>query len=544
MKKLLNFIKNILPLKDRYNKSENTNSGTSTKEDETILVSKSVEENKEIIKKIFYNCIDLITREVKSDKYSNSRIMIVYIANLIDKQLIEETVINKLTMKLEEPKIYPIINEHIKYLFGVNDEDIHTDINKVVDSILKGQLILFLDGVGEAFIINISNPPGRNIEEPKVETIIRGPREGFTESIETNIALLRKIIRCTELKMESFIIGRRTKTNVTISYIADISNEKIIGEVRERLNKIDIDGVLGANYIKEYIDDEPLWGFPTMFSTERPDVVASKLLEGRIAILTGGTPLVVTVPAVFVEHLESNEDFYINYLAATFNRWIRYLSFALTLTLPGAYLAITTFHQELIPTALLSTFIKTTSDVPYPALVECLLLFFSYEILREAAIRMPRTVGQTISVVGALILGQAAVEAGLASTPMVIIVAFTAISSFALPSTDMNESLVIPRLVFVLLGSTLGLIGLICGLIVMWMKLISIRSFGIPYMKPIAPIIANEILDIIMRRPLWSKFKRSRIITGRESIRRRQESHIKLIKKEQHEANKKKKNKG
>ncbi|MBC2580194.1 spore germination protein [Clostridium sp. DJ247] len=535
--------KNIFSLSDENSKNKNIQENIKTPEYENIKVSPVLEDNKQNIEKIFVNCSDFIIREVKITNNPQYTAMVAYINNMCETATIEEAVIKKLTSKSEYPSYSPGSKEYCKYLLGIRDADIYMDIIKVVDSILSGKLILFIDGINEAMVINITNPPGRSVEEPVVESVVRGPREGFTESISTNRVLIRKIIKSPNLKFELFIMGRETKTDVNIAYLSNIANEKIINKLKERLNKIDIDGVLEANYIKEYIEDEPISNFPTIYSTERPDVVATKLLEGRIAIITNGTPVVITVPAIFAEFMETTEDSYLKFIAGSINRIIRYLSFVLSLTLPGFFLAITTFHQEVIPTPLLVSFMKARADVPYPAFVECFLMLTVYEILREAGVRMPRAVGQAISVVGALVLGESAVQAGLVSTPMVIVVATTGISSFAVPSTDMSTAIIFPRFIFLFLGGFTGLLGLLCGIVILCMKLISIRSFGIPYMEPLAPIVPNELPNIVIRRPLWTKLRRSWFITGKESIRRKESSHIKSIKEGDKKAIGQKKNK-
>lgn len=512
---------------------DKTSSGTATSKNTKIDVSPILKDNREQILNIFSNCSDLIIREIKIANDPTCSAIIIYLNNMIESSVIEETIIKRLSNKNQEPSFPPNSKEYSKYLLGIMDKDVFQDINKVANSILSGKLALFVDGLSEGMTVSVTKPPGRSISEPSVESVIRGPREGFTESISTNIVLIRKKIKSPNLKTESLIIGRETKTDVVITYMDNISNKKIVDEVRKRLKKIDIDGVLGANYIKEYIDDSPLLGFPTMFSSERPDVIAANLLEGRIAILVDGTPVVFTVPAIFFEFFESSEDFYIAYIPATINHWIRYISFILTLTLPAAYIAITSFHQELLPTSLLVTFVKSRAGVPYPALLECLLMLFSFEILREAGTRMPRAVGQAISVVGALVLGQAAVEAGLVSTPMVIMIAITAVSSFTVPHTDMVLAVTFPRFILLLLSGFLGLLGLTCGLIILFLILISIRSFGVPYMAPLAPFIKTSFPDIIARLPIWSTYRRPWLFTWKESTRRKKDSHLRSTKKGQ-----------
>lgn len=540
---MLNFLKTIFSLKDENSYKLNSSKNPDKPQYENTKVSNILQDNKITIQNIFNTFSDLSIREVKITNNPQFTAMLVYLNNLIDTSLIEESIIEKLTSKPAEYAYNPGSKEYSKYLFGIRDEDIHMDMSKVIDSILSGKLILFIDGLSEAMVIDINKPPTRSIEEPQVETVIRGPREGFTESINTNIALIRKKIKSTDLKMESFKIGRETKTDITIAYLSTVANPKIIDEVRKRLNKIDIDAVIGINYIKEYIEDDPLGIFPTIFSTERPDVAAAKILEGRIVIIADGTPLVVSVPSIFIEFFLTTEDYYLKYIPGTINRWIRYLSFIITITLPGAYLAITTFHQEVIPTSLLINFIKARSKLPYSELFECFFMLLMYEILRESGIRMPRAVGQSMSVVGALVLGMAAVEAGFVSTPVVIVVSTAAVCSFSIPATDMYAAVTLPRFIFMFLGGSLGLLGLTCGLVIFFMKLISKRSFGVPYMVPLAPFISSEFPDLFMRRPIWAKFRRSWIITGRSSIKRKPQPHIKSIEQEQKKAMKEKNNK-
>ena len=497
-----------------------------------IQMSMNLIVNIQNLKKVFDKFPDLIMREIKIANNPKHSAVLVYLDKMININIMEEVIIKKLISK-NGSSSYDISNaEYFKYLLGINDKDIYSSMDTITTAILDGKLILFIDEIDKAFGIGLKNPPNRSIEEPEVESVLRGPRDGFTESISTNIVLIRNRIKSPNLKSEQFIIGRETKTDVAILYLSNIANIKIVDELRERINRIDVDGVFGSNTIKEYIEDNPISIMPTIFSTERPDSLVGKLLGGRIAILVDGTPLAVTVPAIFVEFFETPEDFYLNFIYATFNRYIRYLAFIFSTILPGLFVAITTFHQELIPTGLLVSFIKARSTVPYPALVECFLMLIVYELLREAGVRMPRAAGQAISIVGALVLGQAAVESGLVSTPMIIVVSTTAIASFALPSTDMYTATILPRFVFLFLGGFLGLLTLTAGIIIFFLRLMSIRSFGVPYMEPLAPFVKSEFRDVIMRYPIWGKTKRSRMVTGKESTNKNPSSRIKLVKNE------------
>ncbi|AGK98293.1 spore germination protein [Clostridium pasteurianum] len=486
-----------------------------------IQVSVKLNKNVENIKKILDKFPDLIMREIKIANNPKHGAVFFYINKMVNINIMEEVVIKKLISR-NEYSPYDISNpEYFKYILGINDKDILSSMDKIINKILDGKVVLFIDEIDKAIVIDLKNIPSRNIEEPVVETVIRGPREGFTENISTDIVLIREKIKSPNLKIEQFILGRETKTDVAIMYLSNIVNIKIVNELKERINQIDVDALFVTNTIKEYIEDDPITKFPTIFSTERPDVIVAKLLGGRIAIFANGTPVVLTVPAIFTEFLISTEDFYVSYIYATFNRYIRYLGFAFSILLPGLFVAIITFHQEVIPTSLLISLIKARSAVPYSSLFESFLMLTVYELVREAGVRMPRAVGQAISTVGALILGQAAVQAGLASTAMVIVIATTSIAAFTIPSTNMYTATILPRFIFLFLGGSLGLLGLITGVIIFLLKLISIRSFGVPYMEPLAPFVKSEFGDLIMRRPIWSKTKRSSIITGKKSKKRK-----------------------
>lgn len=524
---MFKFIKNMISLSEE-NRSENIYHMSSDSNE--VNISPTLENNKTQLKTIFSNCSDLVFREIKIANNPRFTAMIVYIKNMIETVLLEETIVKRITSKQEETCFQPNSKDYLKYMLGVRDEDIYLDMSGTINGILSGDLALFIDGVNEGMILHIKNPPSRAVEEPQVETVVRGPREGFTESLATNLVLIRKRIKSPNLKTESFILGRETKTEVIITYLSHIANEKIVAELKERINKIDADSVLTTHFIKEYITDAPFSGFPAIFSTERPDVLITNILEGRIGLLVDGTPITLSLPAVFFEFLESNEDFYLPFIVANIYRWVRYLSFVLTLTLPGIYIAITEYHQELIPTSLLVTIVKARSGVPYPAILECIVMLFAYEILREAGTRMPRAVGQSMSIVGALVLGQSAIEAGLVSAPMLIVVSLTAISSYAIPFVDMTSAVILPRFILILLGGSFGLLGVVCGLIVLSLMLISMRSFGVPYMAPLAPYIKEHFTETVTRPPMWAVFNRPWFITWRKSTRRKPVSHFKSMK--------------
>lgn len=491
-----------------------------------LAPSVSLERNVQYISSVFNNCIDLKVREFNIAGNPKAKASLIYIANLTPQDLIENTIINKLA-EVPLHSFYPFDSiEYCQKLMGINENDIYTDIYDVLSSIMNGETVLFIDNINKALPINMKSPPGRSVETPQAESVIRGPREGFIESSATNMGLLRKKIKSPHLKMEGIVIGKETKTNIVISYMDNIANNKIVEEVKERLKKIDIDSVLAASYIEEYIEDNPFSLFPTMFVTEKPDVIAGKILEGRIAIFVDGTPSVLTAPTLFTEFFMSPDDYYLRFSVAVMSRWVRIIAFFMSITLPATYVSLVTFHQELIPTQLLVTIIKSRANLPFPAVFEAFFMLFTYMVLQEADVRMPKSMGQAVSVVGGLVLGQAAISAGIVSAPMIIVIAFSAVCSLALPTPELQVSLSYIRLGLLILSGISGALGLTCGMIVLLMHIISLRSFGVPYLAPLAPLKPEEFGDTIVASPHWMLKKRSKTITWKDSVRRRGREEI------------------
>jgi spore germination protein KA len=297
-------------------------------------------------------------------------------------------------------------------------------------------------------------------------------------------------------------------------YIHGIAHDQIIEEIRQRLHKIDIDSVLESGYIQQLIEDQTLTTFPTIYDTERPDIVAGNLLEGRIAIFVDGTPFVLIAPAVFIQFFQSAEDYYVRFDISTSIRFLRVVMFIISLIAPATYVAVTTFHQEMVPTQLIVAIAAQRESVPFPAFVEALLMEVTFEILREAGIRLPKAIGSAVSIVGALVIGQAAVQASIVSPAMVIIVSITAIANFATPSFAMAISIRLMRFLFMICAAVFGFYGIILALLMMVVHLCSLRSFGIPYMAPLAPFIPSNNEDTVVRLPWWNLRKRPRLISA------------------------------
>ncbi|MFD1776947.1 spore germination protein [Paenibacillus rhizophilus] len=382
-------------------------------------------------------------------------------------------------------------------------------IQDVIDHILVGDTVLLIDGVNKALFISARGWGKRAVEEPATEAVIRGPREGFTEDLLTNITLIRRRLRTPQLKIEGMQLGRLSKTDVAITYLEGIADEAVIEEVRKRMNRIDIDAILESGYVEELIEDSPFSIFPQINYTERPDRIVGNLLEGKVGILIDNTPFALILPVTFFEMMQASEDYYQRYIVSTLIRLLRYMFLVIALLLPSLYIALLTFHQEMLPTSLLLSAAASREAVPFPAIVEALLMEISFEALREAGVRLPRPVGQAVSIVGALVIGEAAVSAGIVSAPMVIIVSITGIASFIVPSYSQAITIRLLRFPMMIMAGTLGLYGVLLGVLFILIHMSRLRSFGVPYLSPLAPLHASDLKDVLIRVPWWGMVRRS-----------------------------------
>lgn len=352
------------------------------------------------------------------------------------------------------------------------------------------------------------------MQEPQTESVVRGPREGFCETLRINTSLLRRKIKNPNFIMENVEIGKRTKTSICIAYLKDIADPVLIDEIKVRLGRINTDSILESGYIEQFIEDAPYSIFPTVANSEKPDVIAAKILEGRAAILVDGTPFVLSVPMVFVESFQTAEDYYIRHTLASLTRIMRYFSYLITTLTPALYIAILTFHQEIIPISLMFTLAASEEQLPLPVFFELLTMMITFDILREAGLRLPRLVGQAISIVGALVMGEAAVAAGIVSDFTVIVIAITAVSSFVVAPQEGSATML--RYIYFLLAGFMGGIGITVGVIGTLIHLASLRSFGTPYLSPLAPFAPCDQKDVFIRAPWWSMGTRPRYMGVRD----------------------------
>ena len=371
----------------------------------------------------------------------------------------------------------------------------------------------------QAFFIDLKKCDKRNIEEPIIEAVIRGPRDGFTESLETNISLVRRRLKTPKLKMEGMIIGQLSKTDIVITYLDGIVKDSLVEEVRKRINKINIDAILESGYIEELIEDNSYSVFPQFGYTERPDRLVSNLLEGHVAIIIDNTPIALLAPQTFFQMMQASEDYYERYIVAFFIRCIRYLFLGIALLLPSVYIALLTFHQGMIPRTLLFTIGASREGVPFPVFIETLLMEIFFEGLREAGVRLPRPVGQTVSIVGGLVIGQSAVQAGIVSATTVMMVSITGIASFIIPRFNVGLSIRILRFLMMILGAVMGLYGIFMGFLVILIHMAKLRSFGVPYLSPLSPLNVDGLKDVIIRAPWWAMITRPDFIENKNSKR-------------------------
>ncbi len=477
-------------------------------------VQLSLKENKLIFDELLNKSSDIRFYEFETLFGCNA--MVIYIEQIVNEEIINRDIIGQLKLPLKEKNNITI--EDFQQTLRVTDSMISNDISKLIDKILIGKTILFAEGLDSAVVLSTEKWFTRSIKEPDSEVSARGARDGFIEDTRINKSQLRKRIKNANLVFEDIIMGDQTNTCISIVYIKGIVNEKILIELKERLNKIKIDGILDSGYIEELIKDHPVSPFNTVGYTERPDSVSGKLLEGRIGIMCDGSSYVLTVPFLFLENLQVSEDYNNNFIFGSISRLIRLLAFILTLFTPGAYIALTCFHHEMIPQSLLWSFISARNAVPFPTIVEVLLMLVIFDIIRESGLRLPRALGQTVSIVGALILGQAAVEARFVSAPVIIIIAVTAISSFIF--FRLNGAIILYRMLIIILSSIFGLYGLIYASIIIFMQLLNMRSFGVGYMSYLGSFQKQEVKDTIIRAPWWYMYLRPKKIAVTNYIRK------------------------
>ena len=459
---------------------------------------------------------DIIIREFNmSANNKEYKAFVIYIDGLADYNSINDFVLEPLMLrKKQNNSIFQ--NNLAEYIDNcllpqTSVKKIY-EFDKALSSINSGNCLLFIDTLNIAFDIDVKSYNQRSINNPENETIIKGPQEGFIENLRTNTSLLRRVINNENLIIENIAVGDISQTKCGVCYMQNIANTDLVAEVKYRLNNLSVDSILSTGQLEQLIQDDENFGIPEIISTERPDKCTKYLLQGRVVVLVNGNPYALIMPATIEDFLFSPEDTNQIPLFANFLRGIRIIAAIITLLLPGIYMAITSFHQELLPTELLFSILAARENVPFPIIFELLLMEFSFELIREAGLRVPSSIGSTIGIVGALILGDAAVNAGIVSPTLIIIVAITGIASFAIPDFAFGFHLRMFRFLFIALGVTTGFLGIGIGLFVYLTALCSLKSFGVPYTSPIAPIINSKGNGYFIH-PTWKQEYRASFIS-------------------------------
>ncbi len=489
-----------------------------------VPLDDSLVRNEAWLQEMLGHSADLVLRRIEPAAAPGTQLLIAYMDGLIDQAVLNVHIVQALQQaparNAEDGDAEAWMDRLGRCIVSSGSLQTTADRAEALSHLLKGVCVIFAEGVRLALAAEVSGGEQRSVEEPKTQSVLRGPQRSFTENIRTNVSLVRRIIHCPELCYEERRIGKRTKTAVGLLYMKGIANEAIIATVQERLSKIDIDGVLESNYIEEYIQDRTFTPFPTLLNTERPDAAAGALLEGQFAIMVDGTPFVLLGPVTVHKFFQSPEDYYQRFDIAVFLRLIRYSGFLISMLLPASYIAVTTFHQETLPTQLLISLLGQREGIPLPALVEAFLMELTFEVLREAGARLPKAIGPAISIVGALVLGQAAVQAGIISPAMIIIVAFTAISNFVMPQLNMAIAARLIRFGLMLAAGMLGFFGIFACLLIIAIHLTGLTSFGVPYMGPLAPLVPSSLADTFLRVPLRAMKKRPALMRPEDPVRR------------------------
>lgn len=436
----------------------------------------------------------------------NSSVILVFSEGLCDSWQIIETVLPELNQQFLKDHFEALLNEQSIGPLPLKRIEAKQAKEDMVDAIFDGDLVLVFQEYNSVYKLNMSNRPKRSPEESSTEISIKGPKDGFVEDITTNIALIRKRIRSTSLCCESFILGKRTKTKIGLLYFDDILSPKILEEVRERLNNIDVDGIYSINQLEDEIVDVKYSLFPLLDTTGRPDFVVSGLLAGRFAIIVDGNPQALIGPATFGLILKSPEDMHFSFQYVSFARIIRIISFVLALLLPGLWVALTAFHQDQIPFQFMATIAVSRQGLPLSAQMEMFVLLLLLEIFREAGVRLPSSIGQTLTVIGALVIGDAAIRAGLVSPSVVVVGSITAVMGVTLVNQTLSTMVSVIRFTLFLISSIIGMYGLILGIVLLMFYMSKIHSFGVPYLSPLSPPNVGDILRGYLRAP-WNKIR-------------------------------------
>ena len=485
-------------------------------------ITKNLEENIKNYEILFSDCADIKKRRIKVGTKLKRECYIAYIEVALNNTEWKESAIGKLLTTLRSLPEEELISYVKENTWDISDSTPFETIEDAAQGMLTGDVIFFLEGYEKALKIPDLGYPGRGVYEVESEKVIRGSNEGFSESVKLNTALIRKRLRSPHVKVRESFAGKRTHTNVDLVYLKDLIHPEVLEEIEKRLQEFEIDGTLDSGIIEQLTERKKYSPFPQFQTTQRPDRAAMAILEGRIVLLSDNSPVALILPATYNSFIQTSDDYYSRWEIASFTRVLRYVASFLAMTFPGLYLAMTNFHTQILPTDLLLSLAASRQGVPFPAVIEVLLMELAFELLREAGVRLPGANGNTIGIVGGLIIGQAAVDANIVSPIVVIVVALTALCSFAVPNEEFATAFRILKFGFILVCGYLGFFGFLMGIMAVLIHLSHLESFGIPYLAPFVGADLNgyqDERDTFLRLPL--KFLKKRSLYTREGARTR-----------------------
>ncbi|PHV70131.1 spore germination protein [Sporanaerobium hydrogeniformans] len=510
--------KNIISNEDNYHDKNNKIN---------IQLSKDLAVNIQNIELLFKNCMDVVKRQVDIGKDFPFKIYGVYVDGMINRDILEHFFLGRiidyknLQASVEREGTTPsqLIMQHFSATFDIKETD---SMDAMVNAVLSGDSAIFIDHSEKGLIISNRAWPNRGVGEPTDENVVRGPKDAFTETIRFNTVLIRRRIRDTKLKVKMMSYGIRSRTDVAIMYVEDIVKPELLEEVMRRLNKYEIDAIYDSGYIEQLVEDSWKSPFPQTQATERPDKVASSLLEGKVAIIVDNSPFVIVVPTTLNAFYQASEDYYQRWQIMSFTRILRYIVSFLAFALPGLYVALLNFQPAMLPTPFAISIAASRAGITFSTVVEILIMELTFELFREAGIRIPGAIGHVIGLVGGIVIGQAAVDANIISPMIIIIISFTAICSFAIPDYSLTSAFRLIRYLFIALSAVLGLYGFLLAMLIILAHLSSLESFKIPYLAPyniMSENKFNDLKDTLLRFPTFMQTRRP--IFARENQRTR-----------------------
>lgn len=474
--------------------------GTGSRKQARVRLNRDLMENMVKVRAFSQNSTDLLERQIE---VSGVPVAILMCEGMVNLQLFTQILVRPLTeLSLENADGEAVARWVSRETVLSGDQKEFFTYDELFSFLMAGFVVLLIDGVDRGIACGMQGYSFRSVSEPSTEMNITGSREGFVEPIRVNQTMIRRRLRSPSLKFEMYPIGEKSRTDICLVYLTDTADPRMVEEVKRRLGKLSSDILLSQGYLRPYLEGQPLSPFSSVGTTERPDTLCAKINEGRIGILVDGTPFALVVPYLFEEHFQSMDDYSYRPYYGSFIRLLKYFAFLLSIFLPGGYVAITSFSPEMLPDTLLFNIAASEQQTPFSMMTEALVIHLIYEIMREAGLRLPRPVGHAVSIIGALVIGDAAVKAGIIGSSMVMVVALTALSSFVVPS--LYEPAAILKFVFILVGGTWGLFGISVGFVLLLTNLCSLESLGVPVMAPLSPCAPADLRDGLWRTG-WKK---------------------------------------